>query len=52
MKIMLELPDGTICAFINGVKYTLGSLQMVSYSLGTDDLRDGNTIKLPREGKE
>ena len=28
---------------------TTDGLQMVSYSLCSDDMRDGNTIKLPRE---
>lgn len=49
MKITLDIPDGIICCFINGVRSTLDGLQMVSYALGSDDMRDGNTIKLPRE---
>lgn len=52
MKITLDIPDGIICGFFNGVKFTFDGLQMVSYSLGSDDVRDGNTIKLPREQEE
>lgn len=49
MKITLDIPDGIICCFFNGVQRTFGGLQMVSYALDSDDVRDGNTIKLPRE---
>lgn len=49
MKITLDIPDGFICCFFNGVQRTFDGLQMVSYSLCSDDMRDGNTIKLPRE---
>ena len=49
MKITLDIPDEIICGFFNGVQRTFDGLQMVSYSLGSDDVRDGNTIKLPRE---
>ena len=52
MKITLDIPDGFICCFFNGVRRTFDGLQMVSYSLGSDDVRDGNTIKLPREQEE
>ena len=31
------------------IAYTFGGLQIVSYVLDSDDVRDGNTIKLPRE---
>lgn len=49
MKITLDIPDGIICCFFNGVRSTFDGLQMVSYALDSDDMRDGNTIKLPRE---
>ncbi|MDY4231398.1 MAG: hypothetical protein SOX74_04860 [Candidatus Faecousia sp.] len=49
MKITLDIPDGILCGFFNGVRRTFGGLQMVSYALDSDDVRDGNTIKLPRE---
>lgn len=49
MKITLDINDDMMCAFLSGVMLTYDGLQMVSYQLGSDDLRDGNTIKLPRE---
>ena len=52
MKITLDIPDGFICCFFNGVRRTFDGLQMESYSLCSDDMRDGNTIKLPREQEE
>ncbi len=51
MKITLDISDGIICGFFNGVEVTRSGMQMVSYQLGSDDLVDGNTIKLPREEK-
>ena len=49
MKITLDIPDGVILAFLNGVEYTNTGMQMFSYQFGSDDLKDGNTVKLPRE---
>lgn len=49
MKITLDIPDGVILAFLNGVEYTRTGMQMFSYSLDSDDMKDGNTVKLPRE---
>ena len=49
MKITLDIPDGVICAFLNGVKVTNHGMGLVSYQLGSDDLEDGKTTKLPRE---
>jgi hypothetical protein len=51
MKVTLDIPDGIICAFLNGVEYTNTGMKMFSYQLGGDDLKDGNTIKLPRDLK-
>lgn len=51
MKITLEINDGVICAFLNGVQITATGMKMFSYQLDGDDMKDGNTIKLPR-GKE
>ena len=39
MKITLDIPDGFICFFFNGVQRTFDGLQMVSYSLCSDDVR-------------
>lgn len=49
MRIILDINDNMMCAFFGGVMLTYDGLQMVSYQLSTDDLIDGNTIKLPRE---
>ena len=49
MKITLDIPDGVILAFLNGDEYTSTGMQTFSYQLGSDDLVDGNTVKLPRE---
>lgn len=49
MKVTLDIPDGVMLAFLNGVEYTNTGMQMFSYQLGSDDLADGNTVKLPRE---
>lgn len=49
MKITLNIPDGVIAGFFNGVEATDYSTQLVSYQLGSDDLKDGNCVKLPRD---
>ena len=49
MKITLDIPDGIIAGFFNGVEVTAYGMQLVSYQLSTDDLKDGNTVKLPRK---
>lgn len=52
MKITLEINDNTICAFFNSVVNTDTGLTMFSHQIGSNDLEDGNTIKLPRESQE
>ena len=52
MKITLEIPDGTLCAFFDSVVNTDTGLMMFSHQIGSNDLEDGNTIKLPRESQE
>ena len=49
MKITLDLPEHILCAFINGVRYTPTGLEMVSYSLDSEDLVDGKLVNLPRK---
>ncbi len=49
MKITLDIPDTIICGFLNGVCCEGGGFSLVSFQLGSDDLKDGNTVKLPRE---
>ena len=52
MKITLELPDGIVAAFLNGVVWdaTGYGATLVSYALDSDDLKDGRFVKLPRSG--
>lgn len=52
MKITLDIPDGIVCGFFNGVEAADYSMQLVSYQLDSDDLKDGNCVKLPREDGE
>lgn len=52
MKITLEINDNTLCAFFDSVVNTDTGLMMFSYKLGSNDLKDGNAIKLPRESQE
>ena len=52
MKITLEITDDTLCAFFDSVVNTDTGLMMFSHQLGDNDLKDGNTIKLPRESQE
>lgn len=49
MKVTLEIPNDILCAFLNGVRIGDTGLEMFSYQIGSDDLKDGNTLKLPRE---
>lgn len=49
MKITLEIPDDVIAGFFNVVRSGGDRMWLASYQLGTDDLFDGNTVKLPRE---
>lgn len=53
MKITFDISDNIIGGFLNCIKYTdTGIMQMVSYHLGSDDFKDGNTVKLPRKQEE
>ena len=49
MKITLDIPDGMIGGFLNGVMNTRNGPRFVSYPMDSDDMRDGAEIKLPRE---
>ena len=49
MKITLDIPDGMICGFLNGVVEIRSRLTMVTYALDSHDLHNGAEIKLPRE---
>lgn len=45
MKITLEIPDGTICAFFASVEADGDVLKMMSYRIASDDIYDGSQIK-------
>lgn len=48
MKIILDIPDTTICAFINFVREDVWpGLAMQSKGLSSADLYDGAEIKIP-----
>lgn len=54
MKITLEIPDGTQCAYINYiVREEDGPYewQMMCSLLDARDIKDGAFIKIPRERK-
>ena len=52
MKIILEIPDGTICAFLNYLIQTPEGLRMCVNNLQSEELRDGAKIKIIPAGKE
>ena len=52
MKITLDIPESVIAGFFNVVEVADYSMQLVSYQLDSDDLKDGNCVKLPREEGE
>lgn len=49
MKITLELPDSTKCAFVDYVYYERGGIVMRSQGLDTGDLVDGAEIKIAED---
>jgi hypothetical protein len=52
MKIILDIPDGVICAFLTGVQVVEdGRMNMFCFQLDGEDLKDGMETKLPRERK-
>ena len=53
MKITLDFSDNVRGAFVNYVRKGIsGTYDMVSYGLDSEDLHDGNVIKIPREDKQ
>ena len=49
MKVTLDIPDGIVCGFFNGVEITSEGMSLVSYQLGSDALTDHETA--PGEGE-
>lgn len=52
MKITLEIPDYTLCAFYNYIQYKPSGLSMGVKSLNSDDLYDGAEIKVDPDNEE
>lgn len=52
MKIVLDIPNGVVAGFLNCVEVTGCGMQLASYQLDSDALKDGNCIKLPRKQQE
>ena len=48
MKVTIDIPDTIIYGFLNVVCCEVSGYSLVSFQLGSDDLKDGNTVKLPR----
>ena len=46
MKITLDIPDSTICAFFNFVRGDWSGLTMQSHSIQSIELKDGAIIKI------
>ena len=44
MKITIDMPDSTICCFLNFVKYTDTGLMMQAHSITSDGLYDGSEV--------
>lgn len=44
MKITIEIPDTTVCAFFDYVYYTNTGMSMASKQIGTDDIQRGEVI--------
>lgn len=44
MKITIEMPDTTVCAFFDYVFYTNTGMRMASKQISTDDIQSGDVI--------
>lgn len=51
MRITLDIPDSTVCAFFDFVHYTDGyrGMAMQGHSIGSDELYDGAEIVIKQE---
>ena len=56
MKITLDIPDTTICAFFDFVYYTKNGMAMQCHSIDSSELCDGSeiniTASLPKKKEE
>lgn len=44
MKIVIEIPDTTTCAFLNYIFATSTGMSMGVKSIDTDDIKSGNVL--------
>ena len=52
MKITIEIPDTTACAFLNYVYYTSIGMSMMCKSISTDEIQSNKVIVCNPETKE
>ena len=54
MKIILDIPDTTVCAFFDFVRYENGfdGMTMQGHPISSDELYDGSEIKIKSVDKE
>ena len=52
MKITIEIPDTTACAFLNYVYYTNTGMSIASRQIGTDEIQSDKVIVCNPETKE
>ena len=52
MKITLDVPDTTVCAYFCYIEFTSRGVSMGCTLLDSADFCDGNEIKIPREKEE
>lgn len=46
MKIIVDIPDRTVCAFLNYLVQDPNGLRMCVNSIQSEDLRDGAELKI------
>ena len=44
MRITLEIPDTTVCAFFDFIRYTNSGMTMQGHSIPSDEMYDGAVI--------
>lgn len=49
MKIMVDVPDMTICVFVNYVSYTASGMEMGCKSITTDELEKIKVVESESE---
>lgn len=49
MIITLDIPDETVCAFFDFVRYDNGCYFMQGHSISSDELFDGNIVVIAKK---